>query len=864
MMHQLAPGERLGPYEIVAPIGKGGMGEVFKGRDTRLNRDVAIKVSSKQFSERFEREARAIAALNHPNICTLYDVGPNFLVMEFVEGAPIKGPLPLETALAYARQISSALEAAHERAITHRDLKPGNIMVTPAGVIKVLDFGLAKIGQPERSIDPDNNATLTIGATVAGTILGTAAYMAPEQARGKEVDRRADIWAFGVILHELLTGERLFKGDDLTETLAAVVMREPDLTTVPHEVRRLLKKCLQKDPAKRLRDIADVWDYLDGPAVEPVTVIQQPASKLPWAAAGALGLALLGVAGWAFTRPVPTATDAQVMRFIIPPAEGTVLTAANTGSTQQSISPDGHSIVYVADDTAAGGRRQVLWVRAVDSPTAQRLDQTEGAFQPFWSPDSKHIAYFADNKLKRVPVSGGSPLNICDIDSAGGSQGGTWFKNADGGADGVILFVPDGSGKGIYRVPATGGVPAPVTKLVGEETSHLSPQMLPDGKRFLYFVSGGKQPGIHVQELGSEQRTFLLATPGRAAFAPPDLLLHMRDDTLLAQHWDWSALKPLSEPVLIADQLRNGGSNGRSSFSVSSTGVLVYRQGVNGGNNTQLRWFTREGKPDGEPTRLGNWSFIEPSPDGRRAVLITAGTTPMDLLDLTSGVLSSLGTETVSGAVWSPDGRRIAFAKRDGLYQMVLGSGKSSLFYDGPERIIEAWTAEGLLLLEGIGKLSLLPAPEENATGRVTAKPRSLGDPVGFMTRLSPDAKWIAYTSAISGRLEVWVAAYPALTDRRKVAEGRMPFWRADGKELIFASGTGDLMSVEVRQGSSLEFGVPKLALHALGSVIETGLYRQYLLSPDGKRFLVHMGVGDQRQAVEPLHVTLNWPSLVK
>ena len=263
---------------------------MHKGRDTRLNRNVVIKTSAKQFSERFEREAKAIAALNHPNICTLYDVGPNFLVMEFVDGAPIKGPLPLETALAYARQISSALEAAHERAITHRDLKPGNIMVTSAGVIKVLDFGLAKIGQPERSIDPELSPTLTIGATVAGTILGTAAYMAPEQARGKEVDRRADIWAFGVILHELLTGERLFKGEDLTETLAAVVMREPDLTSVPHEVRRLLKKCLQKDPAKRLRDIADVWDYLDGTAVDSVTVVQQPASQLPWVAAGALGL----------------------------------------------------------------------------------------------------------------------------------------------------------------------------------------------------------------------------------------------------------------------------------------------------------------------------------------------------------------------------------------------------------------------------------------------------------------------------------------------------------------------------------------------------------------------------------------------
>lgn len=861
-MPQLAPGDRLGPYEIVAPVGKGGMGEVFKGRDTRLNRDVAIKTSSRQFSERFEREAKAIAALNHPNICTLYDVGPNFLVMEFVDGAPIKGPVPLETVLAYARQISSALEAAHERAITHRDLKPGNIMVTPAGVIKVLDFGLAKIGQPERSLDPDLSPTLTIGATVAGTILGTAAYMAPEQARGKEVDRRADIWAFGVILHELLTGERLFKGEDLTETLAAVVMREPDLTQVPHEVRRLLKKCLQKDPAKRLRDIADVWDYLDGPAVEPVAAIQQPASKLPWVAAGALGLALLGLGGWALRRPTVTATDAQVMRFVIPPAEGTVLTARNSGSTQQSISPDGHYIAYVAEDTASGGQGQVLWVRAVDSAEAQKLDKTEGAFQPFWSPDSKHIAYFADNKLKRVPFSGGSPLNICDVADAGGAQGGTWFKNAEGGADGVILFVPD-SGQGVFRVPATGGVPAPVTKLQDGETAHLSPQMLPDGKRFLYFARAGKKPGIYIQELASDQRTFLVETPGRAAFAPPDLLLYMRDDTLLAQHWDWSALKPVSEPVLVADQLRYGGNNGRSSFSVSSTGVLVYRQGGSGGSNFQFRWFTRDGKPDGDATKLGSWGDIDPSPDGRRALLRSAN--GMELLDLTSGILSSLTAEQANRTdpVWAPDGRRIAYGRTDGFYQMVLGSGKSTLFYSGPERFMEAWTKEGLLLRDESNKLSLLPAPEENATGPLTAKPRPLGEITGDQFHLSPDEKWIAYSAPSQGNQEVWVAAYPSLTDRRKMAEGMMPFWRADGRELFFRSGV-DLVSVDVKQGTGMELGAPKPLLRGVVSALNSTQSQRYVPSPDGKRFLLRVNAGDDSTAIEPLHVTLNWPSLVK
>ncbi len=869
----LVAGDKLGPYEILFLLGKGGMGEVYKAHDTRLQRDVAIKTSAKQFSERFEREARAIAALNHPNICTLFDVGPNYLVMEYVEGEPLKGPYSLDKALDCARQIASALEAAHERGITHRDLKPGNIMLKPDGTIKVLDFGLAKFGGSAPTVNSEDSPTLSMAATQAGTILGTAAYMAPEQARGKPVDKRADIWAFGVVLHEILTGERLFKGEDLTETMAAVVMRDPDLTPVPHEVRRLLKKCLQKDPAKRLRDIGDVWELLDEPvaAAEPVTIVEKPASKLPWIAAAAGIVAALAFAGLYLTRPAPPAA-AEAVRFTLPPPPGNVITLNGPNRSNLAISPDGKYVVFAADDVATNTRS--LWVRALGSLSAQKLDKTEGGAEPFWSPDSKNIGFFADGKLKRVPVSGGSPVNICDSVAL---EGGTWFQQAGTGGqvEGVILFSP-GATDAIYRVPASGGLPTPVTKLQKGEQGHSYPEFLPDGKRFQYFVRGGPKQGIYVQSLdvegGAEDRKFLMATPGRARLAPPDYLLFMRENTLLSQHVDWDAVKLLGEPIAVTDEVRTGGTNGRNAFSVSSTGALLYRGGSS--VDQQYRWYTRDGKPDGPEFARADTNSITLSPDNKRAIVerrLGGASLDLWLIEFPSGVLSRLTSDpdAESDPVWSPDSRRIAFVKagaNPGLYQMLIGSGRDSLVYAGITSA-EAWTRDGLLVRNAEFAALLLPAPEENADKPIAEKPRSLLE-VKYQTdqmRVSPDGKWVAYRSRESGSDEVWVASFPAFADRRKVSgsgSAFAPLWRADGRELFFLNNER-VMSVDVKAGTTFEANEPKLVLNAPGATIANANVHRYAVTNDGRRFLIRESPTNSDNAVEQLYLILNWPSLL-
>src|SRR5579863_3867261 len=477
----LSAGTHLGPYEILASIGAGGMGEVYRARDPRLNRDVAIKVSHAQFTERFEREARAVAALNHPNICTLYDVGPNYLVMEYIEGEAPKGPYALEEALRIAAQIRDALEAAHEKNIIHRDLKPANIKIKPDGSVKVLDFGLAKVAPASAGeSDGSNSPTLTIGATEAGMILGTAGYMSPEQARGKKVDKRADIWAYGVVLWEMLTGKPLFEGEDVGHTLAAVIMKEPDWNEVPEKVRRLLQTCLQKDPRQRLQAIGDARLLLEDVGAGHVPPRVTHARPLPW---GIAAIAVIAAAALAFVHFRETPPETPVLRATILPPDNATMDYAN-GLGLPALSPDGKRIVFGAR-TADG--KAPLWVRSLDALTAQPLAGTEGAAFPFWSPDSRFIAFFANGKLKKIDASGGPAITLAEAPE---SRGGSWSR------DGVIVFQPANTGGPLFRVLSAGGASSPVAKGGGR-----LPWFLPDGRHFLYQVQPGNSV-IRVASLG--------------------------------------------------------------------------------------------------------------------------------------------------------------------------------------------------------------------------------------------------------------------------------------------------------------------------------------------------------------------------
>src|SRR5579863_5502016 len=491
----LSAGDQLGPYQILALIGAGGMGEVYRARDPRLNRDVAIKVSAAQFSERFEREAKAIAALNHPNICQIYDVGPNYLVMEFIEGASPQGPMPLEEALRIARQIAEALEAAHDKGITHRDLKPANIKVKPDGTVKVLDFGLAKIAAGPAA-SGENSPTLSIGMTQAGMILGTASYMAPEQARGKEsVDKRADIWAFGVVLYEVLTGKRLFEGEDVGHTLAAVIMQEPDLSGVPAQVRPLLKRCLEKDPKKRLRDITGMELLLESGAGSQPAAASQAATRRPvaWMAAMAV-LAVIAVA-------------LAILHFRETPPERPLRTSIalpeNSAVHSFAISPDGRTLVIAAKTKG----KQQIWLRPLDVLQARPMPGTEDATYPFWSPDSRYIGFFAQGKLKKITASGGPAQSLCD---AANGVGGTWNR------DDVIVFSASVAGSAIQRVSAAGGVPTDVTKTEG---LYRYPMFLPDGRHFLYTDETSEKRGVYLSSLDGSENRRVLADTSSVAFA---------------------------------------------------------------------------------------------------------------------------------------------------------------------------------------------------------------------------------------------------------------------------------------------------------------------------------------------------------
>ena len=863
----LSAGERLGPYEIVAPIGAGGMGDVYRARDTRLNRIVAIKVSKEQFSERFEREARAVAALNHPNVCILHDVGLNYLVMELVEGRTLaerlrEGAIPLEESVAIARQIADALAAAHDKGIVHRDLKPANLKVTPQGVVKVLDFGLAK-AVSERSALEDHSilSTENMGPTQVGAILGTAPYMAPEQAQGKPANKQTDIWAFGAVLYEMLAGRRPFQGDTTADTLASVIREQPDWDRVPARTRRLLKKCLEKDPQRRLRDIGDVWLLLEEGL--PAETQRQRVSWL-WPSVAAMFFLAALTLGFPYFRPRPPAAD--TVRFEITPPDKV------TFSDFFGVSPDGRKLAFIATGEEGVPR---LWIRSFETFEARPLNGTEGANGILiWSPDSRFIAYDAGGKLKRIDVAGGPAQTICEL--AGPAVGGSWNK------DGVIIFGIDAPGVGIMRVSAAGGKAFPLTNIDQSRNEHIHvlPSFLPDGRHFIYYRSSvtPENAGTYVGSIDAEPAKQdlrqLLNAP--SLYAPSSdssrgQLLFLRGETLLAQPFEATRLLLMGEPVPVAEQVGNHLAWGF--FSTSANGILVYRTRA---QYFQLTWLDRQGNAISRVWVPGPYTSLSVSPDGTRAVvsrndLFQGGSVwNLWLLDLARGT-SKRFTSTAPARndypVWSPDASRVVFASSRGggtaamnLYQKPSSGAMDEdvLLRSSETKYPTSWSRDGRFLLYTVAdprtKHDIWVLSMEGDHRRT----RLLGTEFNESeAQFSPDSRWIAYTSDASGRDEVYVRGFPEAKEDFVVSKsgGSSPRWRDDGRELYYVSSDHKVMALEVAAGGLFQAGTPKPLFQA------AGILPEWYVQADGRRFLFAVPV---EQAQVPIRVVLNWTAALR
>ncbi len=851
----LARGDKLGPYEIIEIIGKGGMGEVYRAHDPRVGREVAIKVSAERFSERFAREARAIAALNHPHICTLYDVGPNYLVMELVEGVTLAeqikdGPIPLEESLKIARQIADALEAAHERDVTHRDLKPANVKIKPDGIVKVLDFGLAKIGPRTGSggeRTPEESPTLSMAATQAGVILGTAAYMAPEQARGKEVDRRADIWAFGVVLYEMVTGKRLFQGEDLTDTLASVVKTDPDLNAAPQKVRRLLTRCLEKDPKKRLRDISVAWELLDdGPSAAPAAA-RAPARLLPWIAAAVFAIAAVVVLVlWAPWR----ATPSQPLRRLEVDL-GAGLALAPVGDSVV-ISPDGTRLAYVA---SAGGGPSRLYIRRLDEAKATELAGTAGAQGVFFSPDSQWIGFGVGSKLNKISVEGGAVVPLGDI---GVSAGASWA------ADSIV--VGGALNRGLQRFPLAGGQPAKLTDLAAGQIAHAFPQILPDGKSVMFtlYAAGVTAQSIDVVPLAGGARKTVARGGTALAYVPTGHLLYINKSTLFAVPFDLKRLESRGTGVPILDDVRYAPNTNATDLSLSHNGTLVYRAGASGaGATSTLEWIDASGKRSPLLSKAGIYSMPRISPDGRKVALLVneGGGQDVQVYDAQRDSFNKL---TFNGAtvapVWSSDGRFMFFGNLVVKWTRSDGAGQPAALLDS-KNLQSPWsfTTDGkwLAYLElGSGATQIFTVPLEEENGQLKA-----GTPEPYLKstynetfpQFSPDGHWMAYVSDESGQQEVNVRPFPAGQGGRwKISTngGTAPHWSRASREILYQAGNQIMAVPYTVAGDSFVAEKPKVRVESLGGT-------DWDLAPDGRILVVKPATGANQPASAADHTVV-------
>ena len=857
------------------------MGEVYRARDNRLGRNVAIKILPALFTSdperlaRFEREARILASLNHPNIAAIYGLedasGVRALVLELVEGETLADRivhgLTVPEALDIARQVADALDAAHEKGIVHRDLKPGNVMITRDGVVKVLDFGLAKSTDATSRSVPDvtHSPTLTVEATRGGVMLGTAAYMSPEQARGQVVDKRTDIWAFGCLLYEMLAGHRVFPGETVTDTLAAIIERQPDWKALPEDtpssVSRLLYRCLQKDTRTRLRDIADVrFDLNEGAtpksSLEPRPEMQRvPRVTLRIAAIAGTLVVVAGAGGWAARDRLSSASTASIAA---PEVRLQIPTPPTTDPASLAISPDGRRIVFVA--TSQG--RASLWLRSLDDVEARPIAGTTDAEFPFWSPDGASLGFFADRQLKRLDLAVGT---VWTLAPAEGGRGGTWNH------DGIIVFQPTPGQSALRRVSADGGDSMELSTGEGR-----FPQFLPDGNHFVfsrtYGASDVETRGLYIGSLDETAPKRLVELADSAGvLSSSNHVLFVRQGTLFAQAIDLVTLETAGVPFAVASGMRVNPPLWLSPIASSRAGPILYRTGSAGGVR-QFAWFDRTGR---ELSKVGEpiAGMLSPalSPDGQRLAIHRSvnGNTDIWLLDTARGVSSRLTTDDAAEfyPLWTPDGRGVVFTKGT--------SGLISKRFDGSEaatRFLEVgtsgatdWSSDGRFIaytVDGPSRDVWAASVDRTRKFPVTSTQFNERD-----AQFSPDGQWIAYTSDETGRDEIYAQRFPESDHRVQISNGGggMVRWRRDGRELFYIDLTGRLMSVSIRltAGSGpLAASAPSVLFQTrIGGPVQTNSRQQFMATPDGQRFLMNTLAEEE---AEPITILLNWSEELK
>jgi eukaryotic-like serine/threonine-protein kinase len=878
----LTPGTTVGPYVIRSPLGAGGMGEVYLARDTKLDRDVALKLLPGHLStdadrlRRFELEARAASALNHPAIVAVYELGQSgsqpYISMELVDGQTLRqalqaGPMPLRHALQLGALIADGLAKAHDAGIVHRDLKPENLMVTQDGFAKILDFGLAKL-----SSDAETLAALetrTNEGTTPGSVMGTAGYMAPEQASGGTADTRSDQFSFGLVLYEMLAGRRAFARETAVETLSAIIRDDPPPVeqfnpSVPLPVRWILDRCLAKRPADRYgstrdlaRDLASARDHLSELtgsgriAASNAVPAARIATRRVVAWVVAAGFAAAALAFW--LRPTQGLPDPhRTVRFTITPPVN-VRFASSIGISPFALSPDGRHLVFGGIETGKGPR---LWLHSLDSVAARPIAGTDGAWGAFWSPDSLSVGFFAHNKLKRVSISGGEPAVICDAPRGGG--GGTWNR------DGVIVFTPS-IDSALFRVSAAGGSPTALTALDTNrgETAHVGPLFLPDGRHFVFAIVGGNDPGMYVASLDSTQRKRLPIDAVTAGFSAPDFLFFMRDRTLMTQRIDLKRFELIGEPIRVAEGVFRLGMS--ATYATSPGGTVVFWPGDL--TITQPTWFARDGTPAGTLGPPAAYMNLSLSVDGRQAAIDRFDGTPgIWLLDATRGTSTRVTSGGIyeSTPIWSPDGSQFVFAAaRDtppNLYlKRVDASAEERVFRNPLQSYPQSWSRDGRY----IAYVTIDPAT--NSRDIWIVPPTGDRKPAPFLqskfdeieARISPNGRWMAYASNESGRMEIFVTGFPEANGKWPVSTngGRFPVWRHDSRELFYRAPDGTLMAVSIAAADDFSPSTPVPLFRPRAALAGLGLGTFYDVSPDG-RFLINVFV---ERTSQPATVVLNW-----